>query len=74
MATEDAHKTAIITPVGLYENKMMLFNLQNSVNANQRYPTGGLPFCFVDVDDVLVPSHSLNEHEQHLRILLNHFK
>ena len=69
MAAEDAYKTAIITPVGLYEYKMMPFGLRNSRNTYQRYidqVTCGLPFCFAFVDDVLVASHSLEEHEQHL--------
>ena len=77
MAAEDAHKTAIITPVGLYEYKMMPFGLQNSGNTNQRYinqVTHGVPFCFTYVDDVLAHSHSLEEHEHHLRLLLDRFK
>ena len=77
MAAEDAHKIAIITPVGLYEYKMMPFGLRNSGNTYQRYidqVTRGLPFCFAYVDDVLVASHSFEEHEHHLRLLLDRFK
>ena len=77
MAAEDAYKTAIITPIGLYEYKMMPFGLRNFGNTYQRYidqVTRGLPFCFAYVDDVLVASHSLVEHEQHLRLLLDRFK
>ena len=77
MAAEDAYKTVIITPVGLYEYKMMPFGLRNSGNTYQRYidqVTRGLLFCFAYVDDVLVASHSLEEHEQHLRLLLDRFK
>ena len=70
MVAEDAHKTSIITHVGLYKYKIMLLGLRNSRNTYQRYidqVTRGLPFCFAYVDDVLVASHSLEEHEQHLR-------
>ena len=77
MAAEDAHKTAIITPVGLYGYKMMPFGLRNSGNTYQRYidqVTRALPFCFAYVDDVLVASHSFEEHEHHLRLLLDRFK
>ena len=77
MAAEDAHKTAIITHVGLYEYKMMPFGQRNSGNIYQRYIdqiTCGLPFCFAYVDDVLVVSQSLEEHEQHLRPLFDCFK
>ena len=37
MAAEDAHKTATITPFGLYKYKMMPFRLRNSGNTYQRY-------------------------------------
>jgi hypothetical protein len=30
-----------------------------------------LDFCFADLDDILIFSHSLEEHEQHLRTLFN---
>ena len=77
MAAEDAHKTAIITPVDLYDYKMMPFGLRNSGNIYQRYinqVTRNLPFCFAYVDDILVASHLMAEHEQHLRLLLDRFK
>ena len=77
MVAEDAYKTAIITPVGLYEYKIMPFGLRNSGNTYQRYidqVTRGLPFCFAYVDYVLVASNSLEEREHHLGLLLDRFK
>ena len=77
MAAEDAHKTAIITLVGLYECKMMPFGLRNSSNTYQQYidqVTRNLPFCFAYVDDIFVASHAMAQHEQHLRLLLDRFK
>ena len=37
IAEEDAHKTAIIIPIGLYQYSMMPFGLRNSGNTYQRY-------------------------------------
>ena len=77
IAEEDAHKTAIITPIGLYQYNMMPFGLRNSGNSYQRYMdqvTRGLNFCFAYVDDVLIASHSLEEHQHHLRLILDRFK
>ena len=34
----------------------------------------GLNFCFVYVDDVIIASHSLEEHQLHLRLILDRFK
>ena len=56
---------------------MMLFGLRNSGNTYQRYMdqvTRGLNFCFAYVDDVLIASHSLEEHQHHLRLILDGFK
>ena len=77
MAAEDAHKTAIITLVGLHKYKMMPFGLRNSSNTYQQYidqVTRNLPFCFAYVDDIFVASHAMAQHEQHLRLLLDRFK
>ena len=77
MAPQDAAKTAIITPVGLYRFKMMPFGLRNSGNTYQRFidqVTRGLDFCFVYVDGILIASRSFEEHKRHLRILLDRFR
>ena len=76
MAEEDAHKTAIITPAGLYEYKTMPFGMRNCGNTFQKFidtVTRGLN-CFAYVDDVLIASATLDEHEQHLRALFDRFK
>ena len=36
--------------------------------------TRGLDFCFAYMDDVLIASHSIEEHEFHLRTLLDRFR
>ena len=36
--------------------------------------TRGLNFCFAYVDDVLIASHSLEEHQHYLRLILDRFK
>ena len=67
MAAEDVPKTAIITPFGLYEYLRMPFGLKNSAQAFQRMMRavlGGLPFAFVYLDDVLVASRTLEEHDE----------
>ena len=55
----------------------MPFGLRNSGNTFQRFIDEllfGLDFCFAYVDDILVASKSLEEHEIHLNILMNRFK
>ena len=70
-------KTAIITPIGLFEYTTMPFGLRNSGNTFQRFIDEviyGLDFCFAYVDNILVASHSLEKHEIHLNIVINRFK
>lgn len=65
-------KTAIITPFGLFEFTKMQFGLRNAAQTFQRFLhniTRDLDFCFCYVDDILVASSNLEEHEQHLRTL-----
>ena len=72
MAPSSIAKTAIITPFGLWEFLRMPFGLKNAAQAFQRLMDGilrDIPFTFVYVDDILVASHSHEEHLEHLRQL-----
>ena len=65
-------KTAIITPFGLFEFPFMSFRLRNAAQTFQRFIDDvlkELDLCFAYLDDILVFSHSPNEHERHLRTL-----
>ncbi|GFS85371.1 hypothetical protein TNCV_75971 [Trichonephila clavipes] len=69
---EDIHKTAIITPFGLYESTRMQFGLCNAASTFQRFideVLRGLNFIYAFIDDILVASSSEAEHIQHLRLL-----
>ena len=68
----DIPKTAIITPFGLYEFLRMPFGLKNAAQTFQRLMDTvcqGLDFVFVYLDDILIFSHSPEEHKAHLRSL-----
>jgi Uma2 family endonuclease len=69
---DDTQKTDITTPFGLFEFPFMSFGLCNAPQTVQRFMDDilrGLDFRFVYLDDILVLSRSLEEHEQHLRAL-----
>ncbi|GFT07370.1 retrovirus-related Pol polyprotein from transposon 297 [Trichonephila clavipes] len=69
---EDIHKTAIITPFGLYESTRMQFGFCNAAATFQRFVDEvlrGLNFVYAFIDDILVASSSEAEHIQHLRLL-----
>ena len=60
MVEENPHKTAIITPVGLYEYKTKLFDMRNC-NTFQKFidtVTRDLN-CFAYVDNLLMASATL---------------
>ncbi|GFU75226.1 hypothetical protein TNCV_2056691 [Trichonephila clavipes] len=64
---DDVHKSAIITPFGLFESTRMQFGLCNAAAAFQRFideVLRNLPFVFAFVDDILVASSSPEEHLQ----------
>jgi cleavage and polyadenylation specificity factor subunit 1 len=55
----------------------MYYGLSNAAQTFQRFMDevlGGLDFCFAYLDDILVFSRSLEEHEQHLRVLFGHLQ
>ena len=72
----DIAKTAIITPIGLFEFPCLSFGLRNAAQTFQLCIDEvliDLDFCYAYIDDVLVASISEDEHEQHLRTLLQRF-
>ena len=74
MHPADIPKTAIITPFGLFEFLRLPFRLRNAAQTFQRMMDrifGDLPFCFVYLDDILVFSNSLEDHQLHLRHVLD---
>jgi cleavage and polyadenylation specificity factor subunit 1 len=69
---DDIQKTAINTPFGQFEFPFMFFGLRNAAQMFQRFMNGalrGFDICFAYLDDILIFSRSLEEHEQHLRVL-----
>lgn len=77
MHPDDVCKTAIITPFGLYEFLRMPFGLRNSAQSFQRLMDEilrGLDFVFVYIDDVLIASHTSQQHMEHFRIVFNRFR
>jgi hypothetical protein len=68
--SSDIQKTAITTTFGLFEFLFMSFGLRNAAQIFQRFMgevLRRLDFCFAYLDDILVFSRSLEEHERHLR-------
>jgi hypothetical protein len=69
---DDIQKTAITTPLGLLEFPFMFFGLRNAAQTFERFIWDilqGLDFCFAYIDDILVFSRSLEDHERHLQAI-----
>ena len=70
---DDIPKTAITTPFGMFEYLKMPFGLKNSGATFQRLMhkvLDGLSYVFVYLDDILIFSKSMEEHEMHLDAVL----
>ncbi|BHF75676.1 hypothetical protein SprV_0501877200 [Sparganum proliferum] len=68
----DVPKTAVTTPIGLFEFTRMPFGLRNATQTFQRFidqVLRGLDFVYAYIDDLLVASSDAAEHEIHLRQL-----
>jgi hypothetical protein len=64
---DDIQKTAITTPFGLFEFPFMSFGLRNAAQTFQRFMDDillGLDFRLAYLDDILIFSRSLEEHER----------
>ncbi len=69
----DVHKTAVITPFGLWDFLRMMFGLQNARQSFQRFMDevlAGLDFAFCYLDHIPKASSSNEEHLQHLQLVL----
>ncbi len=70
MAAQDVAKRAIIMPFGLFEYLFMPFGLRNAAQTFQCFMDKlfkQLPFVFCYLDDLIIDSHTLEEHHVHLR-------
>jgi hypothetical protein len=75
IADEDVPKTAFRTPFGHYQFKVLSFGLTNALATFQRVMNDVFgqnvgDFVVVYLDDILIYSKSAEEHEAHLRKVL----
>ena len=78
IAPNDIEKTAINTPLGLYEYLKMPFGLRNSGSTHARFMDTIFrdlqDFIYIYVDDILIYSASEKEHLKHLQIVFERLK
>ena len=58
-----------VTPFGLFKYLFMPFGLRNAAQTFQRFMDSlfkHLPFVFCYLDDIIIASHTLEEHHEHL--------
>jgi hypothetical protein len=70
MAAQGVAKRVMITPFGLFEYLFMPFSLRNTAQTFQCFMDSlfkHLPFVFCYLDDLIIASHTLEEHHEHLR-------
>ena len=77
VAPEDIHKTAVTTPFGLFEFTRMPFGLRNAAQTFQRFVDQvlkGLNFAYAYIDDILVASSDMDDHQQHLKAVFQRLR
>ncbi|GBO41428.1 Transposon Ty3-I Gag-Pol polyprotein [Araneus ventricosus] len=74
MNPRDIHKTAVITPIGLFEYVFMTFGLRNAAQTMQRYIDSiirDIPSCYAYVDDLLIASVDEESHKSDLDLVFS---
>ncbi|KAF9756168.1 Transposon Tf2-6 polyprotein, partial [Nosema granulosis] len=74
---KEQHKTAFVLPFGQYEFARMPFGLCNAPRVFQKVMSDKLkdmPFVKIFVDDILIFSKSKEEHEKHLKKVLERLR
>ena len=74
---EDRPKTALMTPSGSYQFKVLAFGLTNAPATFQAVMNDvlrGLTNCVVYMDDILIHSATAEEHAGHLYAVLDHLR
>jgi hypothetical protein len=79
ICAEDIPKTAFTTRYGLYEYLVMSFGLTNAPThfmylMNSVFMPELAKFVMVFIDDILVYSKGMKEHEEHLRVMLQRLR
>lgn len=78
IASKDRPKTAVITPFGLYEFRVMTFGLCNAARTFQRLMDSVLrELSFVHctyIDDILIASKDPTQHRSHLRAVFERLR
>lgn len=72
VAPSDVPKTAITTPFGMYEFTHMTFGLRNAGQTFQRlmdHILRDLDFAYAYLDDILIASKDLEQHQQHVKLV-----
>ena len=75
MNPEHVHLTAVNTPLRLYEWLVMPMGLENVPTIHQRQVTAALrhligTICHIYLDDIVIWSNSIHEHERNVRAVL----
>jgi hypothetical protein len=79
IAKGDEWKTAFRTKYGLYEYLVMLFGLTNAPASFQRWINKVLSnyldiFCITYLDDILIYSDNITQHQEHVRLILERIR
>ena len=69
MSEADIYKTAIVTPIGLFEFLYMPFGLAQTFQRLIDRIFRGLPYVFIYLDDILIASWTRKLHIEHLRVV-----